>query len=195
MAKKTTSKKTTSTTQKSKTPVKKVVKTATKAASKIAKPDESADRVIKWKAPDYYANEKGPIWSLMVGAVAILLSVLLIYTGNYMPVIIVVLAVIVAFQIAHEKPKTVEFAIDESGVVARDQYYPFDELESFWISRHGDKKYILYLETASMWKGPITIPLGQQSVAKVKAHLLGHLPEDFNYGEMLSDKLIRIFRL
>lgn len=135
------------------------------------------------------------MWSLMVGVVALLLSVLLIYTGNYLPVVIVVLAIIVAFQTSHEKPETVEFAVDESGVIARNQYYPFDELESFWVSRHGKKKFILYLETTSRFKGPLTIPLGQQSVPAVKGFLLGHLPEEFNYGEMFADKMIRIFKL
>jgi hypothetical protein len=157
--------------------------------------EAAPDKAIRWKAPDYYANEKGPLWSLMIGLVAVLLSLLLIYTGNYVPVVIVILAVIVAFQISHEKPQTVEFAIDESGVIARNQYYPFDELESFWISRQGEKKYILYLETASIWRGPLTIPLGQKSITEVKSYLLGHLPEEFNYGEMFSDKLIRIFKL
>jgi len=170
-------------------PAKKVVKKVAQVG--VA----STDRVIKWKAPDYYANEKGPAWSIMVGIVAILLSLLLIYTGNYMPVIIVVLAVVVAFQTSHEKPETVEFAIDESGVIARNQYYPFDELESFWVSKHKENKFILYLETASRWKGPLTIPLGQKSVAEIKGFLLGHLPEEFNYGEMFSDKLIRMFKL
>lgn len=171
--------------------------TAKKTVAKKSefKAESASGKTIKWKAPDYYANEKGPLWSLMVGLVAVLLSLLLIYTGNYMPVIIVVLAVIVAFQISHEKPQTVEFAIDESGVIARNQYYPFDELESFWVSRHGERKYILYLETAGMWKGPLAIPLGQKSIAEVKSYLLGHLPEEFNYGEMFSDKLIRIFKL
>jgi len=172
----------------------------TKPAKKAVKTDIktgvlSPDKVIKWKAPDYYVNEKGPVWSIMVGLIAVLLSLLLIYTGNYIPVIIVVLAVIVAFQTSHEKPETVEFAIDESGVIARNQYYPFDELESFWVSKHKENKYILYLETASRLRGPLTIPLGQKGVAEVKGFLLGHLPEEFNYGEMLSDKLIRIFRL
>lgn len=176
-------------TKKSKTTAKK----ATKADFKVT--EGKPEKVIKWKAPDYYANEKGPLWSLMVGVIALLLSVILIYTGNYLPVIIIVMAVIVAFQIAHERPETIEFAIDEGGVIARNQYYPFDELESFWIARHGEKKFILYLETASRWRGPLVIPLGQKSAAEVKAFLLGHLPEAFNYGEMFSDKLIRIFRL
>ncbi len=163
--------------------------------SASAKNVQPTEKMIKWRAPDYYSNKKGPIWSLMVGLVAVLFALLLIYTGNYLAVVIVILAVIVAFQTAHEKPQTVEFAIDESGVISRDQYYPFDELESFWISKHQEKKFILYLETASPWKGPLTIPLGQQSVTEVKAFLLGHLPEEFNYGEMFSDKLIRIFKL
>ena len=170
-------------------PVKKTVKEDSK--TELVAPEN----VIKWKAPDYYANDKGPVWSIMVGVVAILLSLLLIYTSNYLAVVIVILAVIVAFQTAHEKPETVEFAIDESGVIARNQYYPFDELESFWVTKHNKNRYILYIETASRWKGPLTIPLGQKSTAEIKGFLLGHLPEEFNYGEMLSDKLIRIFKL
>lgn len=180
-------------TKKKAAPKKIVRKTVKKTRGKAV--EQAPESVLKWKAPDYYANQKGPIWSLLVGVVAILLSVLLIYTGNYLTVIIVVLAVIVAFQIAHERPEAVEFAIDESGVIARNQYYPFAELESFWVVKHGERKYILYLETASRWKGPLTIPLGQQPVAEVKAFLLGHLPEEFNYGEMFADKLIRIFKL
>ena len=185
----TTTKKAKKATRKS--PVKKVVKKAPK--KKVV--EQAYDGVVRWKAPDYYSNQKGPLWSVMAGVGAIILSLLLIYTGNYFTVIIVILAIIVAFQISHEKPETIEFAIDESGVISRNQYYPFDELESFWVSKHGNRKYILYIETASRLKGPLTIPLGQQGVAAVKGVLLGHLPEEFNYGEMFSDKLIRIFKL
>lgn len=154
----------------------------------------SQSTVLRWKAPDYYTSEKSPYWSLLVGLVAIILSLILIFTGNYFPVIILVLAVIVTFQVAHEKPKTQEFALDKGGALIREHYYPFGELKSFWIVRH-ERKSILYLEPVSIFRSPIVSPLGKQSVSETRNFLLQYLPEKMEYGELLSDKLIRLFRL
>jgi hypothetical protein len=151
-------------------------------------------KILRWKAPDYYTFERSPYWSLVVGVVSMALSLILIYTGNFFPVIIIILAVIVTFQLSHEKPKTHEFAIDESGLLSRDVYMPFYELKSFWIAKHGTKS-ILYIEPVGVFKGPITIPLGEQSQVEVRNYLLRYLPEKLESGELMSEKLIRIFKL
>jgi len=150
--------------------------------------------VIRWKAPDYYTFEKSPYWSLGVGLIAVAASLILIYSNNYFPVIIVILAVIVTFQVSHEKPKAQEFALDESGILSRNNYIPYTELKSYWIARHGNKS-ILYLEPVSTLRGPIIIPLGSQSAEEVRTFLLRFLVEKLEHGEMLSEKLIRVFRL
>ena len=207
---KKTAKRKTATTSKSKTSTKaKTVKkteakktSSKKPATQTAKPKEefkitsvSGNRkVIRWKAPDYYSFEKGPLWSLGVGVIATGASMILIYTGNFLPVIVIILAVIVSFQLSHEKPKTVEFALDEGGVISRNEYFPYREFKSFWIASHGRRK-ILYLDTASPLKGPVMMPLGNKSANEIKIFLLAFLPEKMAYGELLSDKLIRIFKL
>jgi len=183
-----------------KKPIKQAVKKPEKKSNNlpIPKPPKIKEipstNILRWKAPDYYTFERSPYWSLLVGVVSLVLSLILIYTGNFFPVIIIILAVIVTFQLAHEKPKTHEFAVDESGILSREEYIPFYELESFWIARHGSKS-ILYIDRVGLFKGAIAIPLGQQSQIEVKNFLLRYLPERFERGEQLSEKLIRIFRL
>lgn len=178
---------------------KKVVKKTTsekpknKKRSRAPKPYQLSD-ILKWKAPDYYQFEKSPFWSFAVGIIAVGLSLILIYTQNYFPVVIIMLGVIVTFQLAHEKPKTVEFALDEGGILSRNTYVPYSELKSFWIARHGSR-HILYLEPISIIKGPIVIPLGNMHIGDVKFFLMRFLPEKREYGEMFSEKLMRIFKL
>lgn len=176
--------------------VKKENKDGQSKKAQVGKPVDIFDpsMVLRWKTPDYYTFEKSPYWSLLIGLMAIVFSLILIFTGNYFPVIIVVLAVIVTFQVAHEKPKTQEFALDKGGILAREHYHPFIELKSFWIVRH-DNRSILYLEPVSVLKSPIVLPLGKQSVSETRNFLLQYLPEKMEYGELLSDKLIRLFRL
>ncbi len=187
---------------------KKVKKTDTKSAKKaVKKPVKKSvtkkvkpvipvlnKKILRWKAPDYYTFERSPYWSLMVGIVSMVLSLILIYTGNFFPVIVIILAVIVTFQLSHEKPKTQEFAVDEAGILSRDTYIPFYELKSFWVAKHGTKS-IIYLEPVGRLKSPVAIPLGSQNEFEIKTYLLRYLPEKMEYGEMMSEKLIRIFRL
>ena len=173
--------------------VKKPVKKTTAKKPKPVIPIFSK-KILRWKAPDYYTFERSPYWSLMVGIVSMVLSLILIYTGNFFPVIVIILAVIVTFQLSHEKPKTQEFAVDEAGILSRDTYIPFYELKSFWVAKHGTKS-ILYLEPVGRLKSPVAIPLGSQNEFEIKTYLLRYLPEKMEYGEMLSEKLIRIFRL
>lgn len=169
---------------------------AAKPAKSTAKPIRRVEPsgVIRWDAPDYYTFEKSPYWSFAVGLLAVALSIFLIYTNNYFPVIIIILAVIVTFQVAHERPKAQEFAIDEGGVLVRNEYIPYGELKSFWIARHGNKT-VLYLEPMQFLRPPITVPLGRMGVLEIRSFLLRFIPEQFERGEVLSDKLIRIFRL
>jgi len=169
------------------------------AHKKISETKKSVDifdpmTILRWRAPDHYTFERSPFWSLSIGLLAIVLSLVLIFTSNYFPVIIIILAVIVTFQVAHEKPKAQEFAVDKGGVLSRDTYYPFNELKSFWVARHTNKG-ILYLEPASGLKMPIAIPLGRQNATEVRNFLLQFLPERMEAGELLSDKLIRVFKL
>lgn len=152
------------------------------------------DDVIRWKAPDYYTFEKSPFWAFGVGLVAIVFSLFLIYSQNYFPVIIIILAVIVTFQIAHEKPKTHEFAIDEGGVLSRNTFIPFSEIKSFWMAKHGQKS-VLYLEPVNPIKSAVVIPTGGADAFEIRNYLLRYLPEKLEAGEALSEKLIRIFRL
>jgi len=204
MAEKKKTKKTSKPKEAAKKPTKKPVVAKVTAAKtpekKVAekvhpKTKEILDSVIlRWQAPDYYTFEKSPYWSLAVGVLAIVFSLILIYTNNYFPVIIIILAVIVTFQVAHEKPKAQEFAIDEGGILARNQYTSYLELKSFWITRHQNKP-ILYLEPLSPYKSPIVIPLSRQNGNEVRMILLHHLVEKIEAQEMLSDKLMRLFRL
>lgn len=176
-------------------PIKKV-KPAVKPKPKVAvKPVVSpSPQVLRWRAPDYYTFERSPYWSLAVGLVAIVLCLILIYTNNLFPIVIILLAVIVTFQLAHEKPKEEEFALDDGGVLARNEYIPYLEIKSYWVARHGERS-ILYLEPINPFKAPIAIPLEKASPKEVKLYLLRYVPEKFEYGEMLSDRLIRIFKL
>lgn len=176
----------------------KTVKKPVRQATKVKEPQMvrmiDIAEVIRWKAPDYYTFEKSPLWALSVGAVAIIASLILIYSENYFPVIIVILSVIVTFQIAHEKPKTQEFALDEGGALSRNTYIPYSELKSFWIAKHGFKS-ILYLEPVSPLKAPVVVPLGEERGENIRHHLLRYLPEKLEAGEAFSEKLIRIFKL
>lgn len=166
-----------------------------RATSSKPKVKEILDSVIlRWTAPDYYTFERSPYWSLAVGVLAIVFSLILIYTNNYFPVIIIILAVIVTFQLAHDKPKPQEFAVDEGGILERNQYISYLELRSFWITKH-ETKPILYLEPLSPFKAPVVIPLSRQVTNEVRILLLHHLPEKTEAGELLSDKLMRLFRL
>ncbi len=166
-----------------------------KVASSKTKAKEVLDSVIlRWSAPDYYTFERSPYWSLAVGVLAIVFSLILIYTNNYFPVIIIILAVIVTFQLAHDKPKPQEFAVDEGGILERNQYISYLELRSFWITKH-ETKPILYIEPLSPFKAPVVIPLSRQVTNEVRILLLHHLPEKTEVGELLSDKLMRLFRL
>lgn len=154
----------------------------------------NSNKVLSWQAPDYYTFEKSPYWSLIVGIIAVVMAAVLIYTGNYFPVVIIILAVIVTFQISHEKPKSQEFILDEGGAIIRNEYIPYLEIKSFWTATHGTKS-ILYFEPISRLKSTIVIPLNKQNIDEVRNYLLAHLPEKMEYGEMLSEKLIRLFKL
>jgi len=151
-------------------------------------------KVVKWTAPEFHFFEKGLYWSILIGLLGVAVSIFLILTGNLFPVVIVILVVIVAFQLGHEKPKDIEVALDEGGVLYRNIYTPYSEIKSFWVAKHGQRS-ILYFEPISHFKGVIAVYLGKTEPEGLRTYLLQYLPERFEINEMLSDRLIRIFRL
>lgn len=177
-----------------KSPKKSVVKKPVKKVAPKIIPPTPKPNLLRWEAPDYYTFEKSPYWSLAIGLIAVVLSLVLLYTQNYFPIVIIILAVIVTFQVAHERPKKQEFVLDEKGVLVRNVYLPYLELKSFWIGEHGEKS-ILYLEPVHLLRAPLVVPLGEQDAEQVRVYLLSNLPEKLERGENFSEKLIRIFRL
>jgi len=80
----------------------------------------------------------------------------------------------VAYVLATVPPKEVENKITNRGIYSAGHFYPWEQLDSFWISESQGQK-VLNLATYLRFPNQVFILLGKTDEKKVKNALLKHL--------------------
>ena len=86
-----------------------------------------------------------------------------------------ILLAIVCFVFVFQKPKLVKTEIIEKGIKINNKIYYFKKLESFWIVKKEDEKF-LRLKAKKTVLPFIFIPLGKQDFKKIAEILANYLP-------------------
>lgn len=89
---------------------------------------------ISWTASEFLYHQKSASWYLVaVAALAVLSGLLYLATADYIgPISVMVLGALLLVG-ASRKPRTVQYAIDDSGIVIGTREYAYDDFQSFSI--------------------------------------------------------------
>lgn len=140
----------------------------------------SSSKKIIWQALDHIKEKRTDDWFWIVGVIAIGMTVLAIYFGNYLFGLFILLATFTSFLMAHSAPKMVEYEINRKGLRTGDVLYTYSSLESFWIIDEDgfDRDRILF-KSNKMFMPLIIVPLGDAvSIEEVRDYLLENLKEE-----------------
>lgn len=89
--------------------------------------------LITWSAPEHAHTEKTSDWYWSVGIICLAISAVCIIFGNVITGILVIVATVALVIFISHPVRTVEYKINDRGIVAGDVLYPFVDLESFWV--------------------------------------------------------------
>lgn len=157
---------------------------------------EQENKSIKWQAPEFHFYEKGTAWFSKFSIIAVLLIIIFIYLGitqkhfsYYLAAGVVLAAALALFSQARVRPQSTNFHLAEDGVEFLGHKFLWGNLKSFWISDDA-----VYFENKKRFSIPISMPLANQKPEQLRNYLLQYLPEKSDGGEMIFDKVNRLFK-
>lgn len=147
-------------------------------------------QVIEWQAPEYTFHPKNKNWYSGVLLVAVILSLLSLFTKNFLLVILIIVASFAVMMYGARQPDVVKFAVTHRGVRFHTQIFPYDYLKSFWIlEANNQRKLILVSERLVL--PHVVIPIAEQvNTESLRQYLLPFLPEvrtEESLADVLSD--------
>ncbi|PIT88425.1 MAG: hypothetical protein COU29_01405 [Candidatus Magasanikbacteria bacterium CG10_big_fil_rev_8_21_14_0_10_36_32] len=154
------------------------------------------DIAFQWIFKEYEKYSRGRGWYVVMILLVAALIIYAIVSNNYLFALIVVLFGIILFLQDMQEPAQMDFAITDSGVVLGTKYYPYSDLENFWIIYNPPETKTLYFKLKSVIKHRLTIPLADINPVEAREYLKQFLMEDLaQEEEPLSDRISRLFKI
>ncbi|HLD31302.1 MAG TPA: hypothetical protein VJB37_00165 [Patescibacteria group bacterium] len=163
----------------------------------IIKEEASLGEVLQeWTIQEFEKHQRTLVWYIFMGAIGLALVFYGLFTGNFLFALIIVLFVIILFLQTHQEPRSIPFQITDQGLVVGTRFYPYVELEKFYVIYNPPEVKKLYIEPKSLIHPRLQIPLLDQNPLGVKTALREFLPEDVEKEEEpVSDRIARNWRI
>lgn len=143
---------------------------------------------IEWQTPDHIHTEKNPDWYWIVGIVTLSIVIITIILDNLIFAILILISAIALSLEASRHAQIINISIDNVGVKIGETFYPYENLESFWIETSDFFPRIL-LKSKKTLMPYITILLSDADSNHVRIILLTHLRE-IKHSETLMEKIL-----
>ncbi len=150
---------------------------------------------LAWKAPEFINHYRGVRWFLIAGILTILLIGYAIYSQSATMAIVFVVLAGVYYLTHNQEPKIINVEITDLGVYAGKDFYPFNQINAFWINYHPPYVHNLTLRLSDKTRTKVVIQLDVQNPVEVRRTLAKEIPEVEGGNESLMEILIRLLRL
>ena len=156
--------------------------------------EERNNTLLEWQGPEYEHYPKEKRWYLVA---SLILSAIIIYAlVNNSPIMAItfVLIGIVGYIQLEKTPRVLNFKITHDGIIAGNELYDFDNIESFWIFYEPPHTKILSLRIDALLAPYIHIPVHQIDPVKLREVLLDFIPEKKQRPTMIDtiERLLHI---
>ena len=148
---------------------------------------------IQWQAPEFEKYEKGPLWFIILGAIALIVFTVSLLAKNFIFSFLIVLIVFAVFIYALKEPRIIKFIINGEGLYINEKLIPYQDLDSFWIFYQPPKIKELSIKSKKWSSSLIKIPLAEQDLVAIRRALIKFIPEK-KQEESLVDNLTKSLR-
>ena len=153
--------------------------------------------VFEWSFDEYEKYERGRRWYLVMGLLAMALVVQAVWTGNYLFALVIVLFAIILVLQSFQTPLVVTFALSDAGVVIGTKFFPYAEMDNYWLVYNPPEVKTLYFQPNGLVRHRLAAPMPDELDPNVLREFLNQfLTEDLDREEEpLSDRLSRLWKL
>ncbi len=154
------------------------------------------DVIHRWIVKEYEKHERSQSWYITWGVIAALLVLQGMVSGNFLFSLVIILAGIILYVQSKQDPLDVSFAITALGIIVGNRFYPYGELDGFYIIYEPPQVKMLFIETTSSVRPLLRIPLMDNNPIEIRATLRKHLDEDLaKEAEPVADTFARRWRI
>jgi hypothetical protein len=156
----------------------------------------TGDLIHEWTVAEYAQYDRNRAWHIIMITLGVALVVYGMFANNFLFSLIIILAAIIFFLQSRAEPMSVLFQVAELGVIVGDRFYPYDELDSFFVIYNPPDVKIVFFETKNPLRPRLRVPLMDMNPVEVRHTLQEFLPEDTERTEEpMSDMIARQWRL
>jgi len=131
----------------------------------------------RWRTLEFDPREYSQKWLAYAALIIIAIVGYSVYTNSPVVSILFILIGVVGYIYLNKKPRILDFAITNTGVIADKEIYQFENINSFWIFYAPPQEKLLSLHTKSYLMPFVHIPIGNENPVKIREMLLKYIPE------------------
>ena len=148
---------------------------------------------IAWQAPEFEYREKDVSWHWISVIVAVLLLSAAVWQKNFLFGFFIVVAEILILVWANQKPRTIEFKLDEKGLaIGKNKFYPYREIAAFSLNEvAGDEWTDLAFRFQRSFRPPLKIQAPSQRLSEIEKALAPVVPR-IDFEESFLETLERL---
>jgi hypothetical protein len=149
---------------------------------------------ISWQAHEYFHQEKTADWYWALGIIAITAATLAIIFSNILFALVIVLFAFAAGMQAHRPARLIDFELTPRGIVIDKTLYPYNTLDSFWITEEHVQKVApkLLIKSKKLLMPFLHVPIEEVQVDDVRSYLLQYIHEE-EHEESILEKILERF--
>ncbi len=133
---------------------------------------------LDWTFPEFEHHDRSRGWYITAFVIVVGSIVISAFGRNYTFIALIVLITIVLLARLRRTPLPVRFAIRDEGLEIGQRFYPWSDLQEFWILYKPPTVKKLYFHFKSSIRPPIDIDLMDQNPIRVRQILSEYLLED-----------------
>ena len=155
---------------------------------------EAGKLLISWEAPEFVRYDKSLQWYIIALIFICSMAGYGIYTNSPIMSITFILIGVVGYIQTHREPQIVSFSLTTSGVLVGKEFYPYENIQSFWIFYEPPHTKILSLHTTGNILPYVHIPLDEEDPVIIR-QVLTEYTEEIEQDHNIMDTLERILNL
>jgi len=153
---------------------------------------KGGENFISWRAPEYIKKDKSRDWYLAVGIIAVAGAVAAFILGNLLFGILILIAAFTLCLYAAKSPKLIKIKVGEKGIKIDKIYYPYANLESFWIEEDNYFEPVLIIKSKKMFVPIISVTVRNIDPEELREYIGEYLEEE-EMDEGLSNNILDFF--
>jgi len=156
---------------------------------------EHGEELIAWEINDHLRNIRG-FWWYVIAVIAVLaLLIFAIRERNFLFAFIIIMFVIIFATHSIRPPVNYRFSIHETGIYSGSRFYPWKDVEEFWIAYEPPAVKTLYLEFGGL-RPRMGIHLEDVDPNEARNALTQFIPENSSKTEEpVSDWITRVLKI